>query len=103
LWYRFIKHGVKLHVVNTYVWGFRIHKNAKTFINHVPSDADELPKVRLYDREQLHIRYHRKMKYKKIISRVLKVIKVLNGCYLRSTIDTLRYYGENIDEVKIGT
>jgi hypothetical protein len=42
------------------------------------------------------------MKYKKIISRVLKVIKGLNGCYLKSIIDTLRYRGKNINEVKLG-
>lgn len=102
LWYRFIKHGVKLHVVNTYAWAFRIHKDSKTYTNYVPHDVTKLPRERFYDVGQLYIRYHRKMKYKKIISRVLKVIKGLNGCYLKSIIDTLRYRGKNINEVKLG-
>lgn len=102
LWYRFIKHGVKLYVVNTYAWGFRIHKDSKTFLDRVPCDVSELPKGILYDREQLSIRYHKKIKYKKIISRVLKLIKTLNGCYLKSAIDTLRYRNKNIKDVKLG-
>lgn len=97
MWFRFIKYGVKLHVVDTYAWAFRIHEESKTFVNYVPHDVAELPKSRLYDVEQLRIRYPAKMKYMKIMSKFLGLIKVLNGCYLKSFVDTLRYRGKCIE------
>lgn len=99
LWLRMLAAGCRLHVLNKYLWTFRIHESSKTSMNLGPHDVSMLPKARLHDRNTLYARYPSNMRYERFFSRFISLVKLLKGAYLRSFIDTLRYRNRNVKEV----
>lgn len=96
LWKRFFRAGVRLHHLNRYFWGFRLHEQSKTssaVTRHVMSAGQKSECERLTRRDAIP-------RYKRELGAVLlKCWKVLSGSILRSKIDTYKYRGRLVTEI----
>lgn len=90
LWYKFKSAGYKFEKTEHFFWGFRIHENSKTAhtIISIPSEQ-YLDEVR-FTQARYNIRIDN---YAKAL---FKLYKMLNGCYLKALVFTLRYRGLSI-------
>lgn len=95
LWLRFRKRGYKFHKINSYFWGFRIHKESKT--SHA---FNEKRSIR-FEIESQKILTKNNVKYNNKATFLLKGYKVMDGSYLRSFIDTIKYRSSEITTIQL--
>lgn len=100
LWLRLAKYGAKLCMVKRYIWGFRLHEESKTAGNVRGSNVSGRMAVRSGDSRVLENRYPLTMRYWHLLCAVFKIIKIFTGCHLISLIDTLRFKGRNVVELR---
>lgn len=99
LWLRMLAHGVRLNNLSRYIWTFRMHEASKTTMNLSPHDVSKLPVERVLDRDILFDRYRMVMKFARLTSKIISFIKLTNGTYAKSFVDTLKYKGHDVREV----
>lgn len=96
LWRRFIKKGLKLHMLNRYVWCFRLHEDSKT----ASTITEHKVKGRTTDEsDRINLKYGATKKVRKISELINRFQRFVSGAYLWSYIDTKRYYGKSIEEL----
>lgn len=93
LWMRFRIMGHRFVRIPDYMWAFRIHNESKTSHAYT-QEAD--PK---FAAEQKKILVKNGYKYSAFGFMVQKVFKIVNGTYLRSSLDTLRFKGTNVKDI----
>ena len=99
LWLRMLGQGIKLYIMPCYAWTFRMHEASKTTMNLTPHSISDLSDKRLWDGQELVKRYPRNMRHVGIVSKLISLYKILNGTYLRSLVDTMRFRGRKVTEV----
>jgi len=99
LWLRMLTQGYRLSVLPRYLWTFRMHEASKTTMNLLPHDVSVLNEDRLLDGRLLTERYPINTRHEKVVSRIISIIKLLKGAYLKSFIDTIRYRNQPVQEV----
>ena len=96
LWRRFIKKGIKLHMLNRYVWCFRLHEASKT----ASTITEHKVKGRTTDEaDRINIRYGATKRIRKISEWINRFQRLLSGAYLWSYVDTRKYRGKTLMEI----
>ena len=90
LWYRFKSKGYKFKKINKYFWGFRVHNDSKT------SHAFLTEKNPDFHRETIKIKEKNNIKFSKVYFLLLKLLKLVNGNYLKSYFDTFKLKNKHI-------
>lgn len=93
LWMRFRNLGHRFVRIPNYMWAFRIHNESKT--SHAYTQNAN-PKFAV---EQQSILVKNGYKYSATGFLIQKIIKAVNGTYLRSALDTFRYKGTNVKDI----
>lgn len=99
LWERFMMHGVKQRRLNFYCWGFRMHEESKTaeFGDHCVSD-----KVFAAIREEKRVSLRRSgYSCSHILTFVNRIMRVLDGSFIRGMLLRRRFLGRSIKELCI--
>jgi len=96
LWYRFMDRGLRLKILNRCLWTFRLHEQSKTAWNFSALGGGERGEPK--DFEIIRGRYPSHMDKQDFMEKVLRFLKVVNGTYFRSWVDTKRYAGRMIEE-----
>lgn len=94
LWYRFKRKGYSFRRINKYFWGFRIHNDSKT------SHAYSGKRSSKFESESMKIRKKNNIKFDKKIIFLQKLVKIFNGNYIKSFIDTKKFAGIHISKFK---
>jgi len=97
LWLRFYKANMRLHYLQMYFWGFRIHTHSKTshkFMTNV--STSEFRNESCENLEKHGITNFKKI----IIVRTCQIIRLLSCVYLLSYLDTKRYRGSSVYVIK---
>ena len=94
MWARFREHGYWFHRLPRYVWGFRRHAGSLT--KSATRTSEELSRQAaetkaMYDRHGL--------RFSKFDLLRARVVRILDGSYLKSAFDTLRYRGRDWREI----
>lgn len=99
LWERFMVHGVKQRRLNFYCWGFRMHEDSKTaeFGEHCVSD-----KVFAAIRGEKRVSLRRSgYSCSRILTFANRVMRVLDGSFIRGMLLRRRFLGRSIKELCI--
>lgn len=103
LWLRLMKNRTKLHMLKRYVWAFRLHEESKTACAFSGEGAvTQTHEQKWIDPSVLNARYPKTMRWWHRICKMLTVMKLLNGTYLRSWLDTRRNFGKPVADFKQG-
>lgn len=94
LWMRFKNNGLKYYRIHKYFWGFRLHEKSKT------SNQFWGIKNIYQENENLEIIKKNKIKYTKTGLYFQYFYKTISGIYLLSFIDSIRFSGKQISEMK---
>ena len=96
LWYKFYEVGIRFKKIPHYFWGFRIHEDSKTSHELVgkPDQKFNLEKKNLLNK-------HNRKKNTFFTQCQLFMFKVLNGCYLKSIIDTYKFKGKSYKDYRL--
>lgn len=90
LWTRFAKSGYRFKRINHYFWGFRIHEQSKTSHAYTSKPIEE------FFNEQEYIIKKNELKYSHTLTSIKYILKLLDGSYLVSFLDTKRLKGRDI-------
>jgi len=90
LWLRFKANGFKFVKIKQYFWGFRVHEDSKT------SHAFSTNQSNSFKSESRKIRLKNNVEYNNFGVYFQQLIKLLNGNYIKSFIDSRRYFNKNI-------
>lgn len=97
LWRRFWYKGIKLHYLDDYLWGFRLHEESKT--------ASTITEHRVKDQEisdegdRINVRYGVTRFVRKVSEHINRFQRLISGRYLWSYLDTRKYRGFPYEEV----
>lgn len=98
-WWRIVASGRTYERINVYFWGLRLHSAAKTanvlLIN-------ECPPAMVAEREKIASNYYPLISPQKKGStmKLVRIWRILNGCYIRSAWDTLKFNGKSFKSLK---
>ena len=97
LWRRFITKGVKLYMLDSYIWCFRLHEASKT----ASTITEHKVKGRTTDEaDRINTRDGATPKVRKVSEWMNRFQRLVSGAYLRSYIDTRRFRGKSIREIE---
>ncbi len=96
LWFKMCCSGIVLHRVNHYVWGFRVHESSKTSSAFSNVRSPEMLEESLL----LQKRYHYTKKDMVRAHAMARWIKLFSGIYLKAWIDTKRFRGCDVRNMK---
>ena len=91
LWFRFMQLGVRFIRVPHYCWAFRVHTGSKT------SHAFNEPSA-CFAKERAVVVERYGYKYTRLWSFMLSLYKIMNGCFVKASFDTIRYKGTRLRE-----
>lgn len=97
LWRRFWQWGIKLHFIDDYLWGFRLHEESKTsstITEHRVKDS-----VIAEEGDKINVRYGVTRHARKIADLINRFQRLISGRYLWSYLDTRKYKGFSYMEV----
>lgn len=96
LWRRFLQAGIKLHMLKSYIWGFRLHEASKTAggldkrFDNGHGNAESL---------RINAKYGVTERMLRMSNKVNRLFRLISGAYLWSYLDTRRYRNMAIQEV----
>ena len=94
MWTRFREHGYWFHRLPRYVWGFRRHAGSLT--KSATRTSEELSR-QAAETKAMHERHG--LRFSKFDLLRARTVRTLDGSYLKSAFDTLRYRGRDWREI----
>jgi len=97
LWERFAQADIKLYHVKKYLWGFRVHNDSKTSNRFI---TKLFHPVHYAENCATQEKYRSSFIKRRIGHYLLRFTKAIKGAYWLSYMDTRRYTGQSIFEIK---
>ncbi len=96
LWRRFMQKRIRLHMLQRYIWCFRLHEASKT----ASTITEHKVKGRTTDEaDRINARYGATKAIRKVSDWINHLQRFVSCAYLWSYIDTKKYRGKNIMEI----
>ena len=98
LWRRFWQKQIKLHFVDDYLWGFRLHEDSKT--SSTITEHRVKSSAIIEEGDRINVRYGVTRQVRKVSEFINRFQRFISGRYLWSYIDTRKYKGFSYKEVR---